>query len=355
MRAGGRTVRIVADRWGMASNERGPRMRLPHARLFRNVGRSADEIKVPPSPSLGITSLVRQTFRQADEDHLSAYAGDLAYRGLFATFLLLLFLLSLLGLFGATEVVTGLLIRLSLVMPGPVLTVLLDPLTANAKDGELRTAFTLGAVISILFALWGISSAFRSVMQAMNVMYKVREGRPAWKQYVISIGLSLLVAALMMSAGALIAFGEPIGERIAGAVGLGTMFHWTWLILQWPVLVSFVLLAFALVYYAAPDVQQEFRFITPGSVIGLVLWLLFTGFFLLFVNSLGDFSRIYGAVAGVAIHTWYMYYFAYILLLGAEINQVLEENTPGGKRAGQKAPHDRRSRLSRRVESIRRR
>jgi membrane protein len=324
-------------------------MRLPGARLVKKVERSADEIAVPPSPSLGISSLLRQTLKQAGEDHVAAFAAGLAFRGVFATFLLLLFLLSLLGLFGATDLVVKLLLRISTITPPAVMEMLREPLSANSEDQEVRRAFTLGAVISILAALWGISGAFRSVMQAMNVMYKVEEGRSAWKKYAISVGLSLAVAGLMITAGVLVAFGDPIGSRIAGPMGLGSAFHWAWLILQWPLLVSMVLLAFALVYYYAPDVQQQFRFITPGSLIGLALWLLFTLGFLLFVNGVGGFSRVYGTVAGVAIHMLYLYYFAYILLLGAEINQVVEQNTPGGKRAGEKAPEERKRRLRRKI------
>lgn len=319
-------------------------MRLPRVGLLRKAERAGDQIKVPPSPTLGAVTLLRQTLKQADEDNVSVFAAGLAYRGLFATFLALLFALSLLGLFSATEFVVRLLDRVSLVIPGPVMDLLRERLPNGEEGAGARRAFTLGAAVSILAALWGVAGAFRSVMQAMNVMYKVHESRPAWKRYAISVGLSLTVAALTGVASVLVVFGGPIGERVAGTVGLGRAFRWAWLVAQWPILVLFVLLAFALVYYYAPDVEQEFRFVSPGALIGLILWLLFTLLFLLFVNSFGVYNRVYGALAGVAIHMLYMYYLSYILLLGAEINQVVEENTPGGKREGEKVPGQRQHR-----------
>lgn len=311
-------------------------MRIPGSALVHKAMLTGDRVKIPPSPTLGVSTLVRLVTRHAEEDYVSAFAAGLAYRGIFASFLLLIFMLSLLGVFGATEQVTRLLDRVSIAMPPAVVDLIRDQIPTQASSTRVLTAFRLGAVVSILFALWGVASAFRSVMQAMNVMYKVRESRSVVRRFTISVLLSLSVAALMITAGILVVFGATIGERVARAVGLGPVFTWWWGVLQWPILIAFVLLAFALVYYFAPDVEQDFRFITPGSVIGLTLWLAFSLSFLLLVNNFGAYHRIYGALAGVAIHMLYMYYFAYILLLGAEINQVVEEHSPGGKQAGEK-------------------
>lgn len=312
-------------------------MRIASPRFISRLHHRGNRIKVPPSPSLGVVSLAREAIRQANADSLGIYAASLAYRGLFATFLLLILLVSLLGLFSATDLVGRLLDRVALGIPGPVLEMLRNQLP-GAEERGTRALLSVGAVASALAALWGVSSAFRSAMHAMNVMYKVREERPFWKRYAISIGLALAVTILTASAMILVVFGGSLGDSIADAAGLGALFSWTWNVIQWPILASFVLLAFALVYYYAPDVRQRFRFVTPGSLIGLCLWLGFSVLFLVFINVVGAYRRIYGAIAGVAIHTLYMYYFSYILLLGAEINQVVEEHTPGGKKAGEKAP-----------------
>lgn len=176
------------------------------------------------------------------------------------------------------------------------------------------------------------------MMEAMNVMYEVDEARPFWKVYGISVFLSLVVAVLLISALVLVVFGPQIAELVAGYVGFGNVFELLWIVVQWPVLVGVVLFAFALIYYFAPDVQQRFRYVSPGSISAVVLWLLFSLAFSLYVNNFGgeSYSASYGALAGVAILMLYIYYTSYILLLGAEMNQVIEEHIPEGKNEGEK-------------------
>jgi len=299
----------------------------------------ARRVKVPLAHNLDIVDLGTSAFKKAEEDYVGAFAAGLAYKGIFATFLFVVFLLSLLGVFRASDLVNTLLDRLSMAMPEAV-TVVIRSQVDNVRGQRSGSAFTLSAVVAVLAALWGISGAFRYAMQALNVMYKVRDRRPLWRQYLVSLLLSFAVTALTISAALLVAFGPGIGSRIGRIVGMGPLGRWTLNVLQWPVLIGLMLLAFALVYYYAPDVEQEFRFITPGSFIGVGLWLLFSMLFLLFVETLGTYNRLYGAVAGVAIHMFYMYYFSYILLFGAEINQIVEANHPDGKDPGERTADD---------------
>ncbi len=317
-------------------------MKIPGMGLLRKAESTGNEVEVPMTRRLGFVDFLKRTFKEAKEDHLSAFAGNLTYKGLFAIFPFMVFLISLLGIFRATELVNELLGRASKAMPREAVDLIGGPIR-QITQSKASGAFTVGAIISILFALWGVSGAFRSVMEAMNVMYEVEEGRPAWKKYLISILLSLGAAVLLISAVVLVVAGPGIGSRIADAVGLGAAFRWAWNILQWPVLISFVLLAFALVYYYAPDVKQQFRFVSPGSIIALVLWLVFSLLFSFYVNNFGSYNKSYGALAGVAILMLYMYYSAYILLFGAEMNQVIEEHAPGGKDEGEKVPPSERS------------
>jgi membrane protein len=302
---------------------------------------TGNEVTVPMTRRLGVVELVKQTVQQATQDHLSAYAGSLTYAGLFALFPFLAFLVSILGILQSTgvlnvqETVTELLTRAGSALPREAVALVEGQI---GKLAEARTgALSLGALVSILVALWGSSGAFRSAMEAMNVMYNVEEGRPLWKKYLTSVLLSIAVAALMLTAVVLVVFGPKIGEAVAGAVGLGTVFEWTWKVLQWPILVVFVLFAFALVYYYAPDVQQKFRFITPGSAIAVTIWLIFSLLFRTFVTA-DKYSATFGGLANVAVLLLYMYYSAYILLLGAEINQIIERHIPGGKEIGEKVP-----------------
>lgn len=313
-------------------------MKIPGIRLVKKAEQTGNEVDVPLTRGrLGLVDLLKRTFKEAGEDHLAAFAGNLTYKGLFALFPFFVFLLSLLGLFGSSELLPRLLDSASGVLPQGATTFLEDQLLTIA-DNKAKDTFTIGAIISILFALWGVSGAFRSVMEAMNVMYEVDEARPFWKVYGISIFLSLGVAVILISALVLVVFGPQLASLVAGIVGFGQVFEILWIVVQWPVLVCVVLFAFALIYYFAPDVEQRFRYVSPGSIVAVILWLLFSLAFSLYVNNFGgeSYSASYGALAGVAILMLYIYYTTYILLLGAEMNQVIEEHAPEGKNEGEK-------------------
>jgi membrane protein len=316
-------------------------VKIPGMRFVRKAERTGNEVEVPMAQNLGLVHFLKRTFKEASEDHLAAFAGNLTYKGLFALFPFFVFLLSLLGIFGAPDLLGQLLDRLSAVLPQDAAGFLEGQLVGIAQS-KAESAFTVGAIVSILLALWGVSGAFRSVMEAMNVMYEVEEGRPFWKMYAISIFLSLGVAALLLSALVLVVFGPQIGGAVANAVGLGSVFQTVWSVVQWPVLVFFVLLAFALVYYFAPDVEQRFKWVSPGSLLAVALWVLFSLAFSYYVNTIGgsSLSASYGSLASVIILLLYLYYTAYIVLLGAEMNQVIEEHIPEGKNEGEKSTNE---------------
>ena len=212
----------------------------------------------------------------------------------------------------------------------------------SITQSQAESAFTFGAIISIALALWGVSGAFRSVMEAMNVMYEVEEDRPFWKVYGLSIFMSLAVVVLLVGALVLVVFGESIGVAVADLVGLGSVFATVWSILQWPVVACVVLFAFSLIYYFAPAARQRFRWISPGSIIAFVFWLIFSLLFSLYASTFGgnSYNETYGSLAGVIVLMLYVYYSALIMLVGAEMNQVIEWHIPGGKDEGEKVPED---------------
>jgi len=297
------------------------------ARAEAGVEEINERVEMPMTRKLGVVDFFKETFKQMGEDHLGAFAGNLTYCGIFAIFPFLLFLISLLGIFHATALVDSLIKQASSTMPAEA-TKLTRDIAHSVTKSHSTGAFTVGAIISIGAALWGVSGACRAVMDAMNVMYDVKETRPTWKQYLIAILLSIGATALIVAALVLVVFGPALGGAIADRVGLGTAFAVAWIILQWPVLVAFVLLAFAAIYYFAPNVKQTFRFITPGSSIAVAVWLLFSLLFSLYVNNFGSYNKTYGTLAGVALLLLYMYYSAFFLLLGAEMNQVIEQHAP---------------------------
>ena len=314
-------------------------MKIPGMQILKKAEQKGNEAEVPMAENLGLVQFFKLTFKEVSEDHVMAFAGNLTYKALFAIFPFFTFLLSLLGLFNATGLVNTMLNRLSGVLPSSATTFIenqLIPITRSQAD----SAFTVGAIVSILLALWGVSGAFRSVMEAMNVMYEVEEDRPFWKQYGISIFISLAVIVLMLTALAIVVFGSAFGGGLADAVGLGSVFQAVWSIVQWPILACIVLFAFAVIYYFAPAAKQKWRWISPGSILAFVFWLAFSLLFSFYVGSFSSYNETYGSLAGVAILMLYLYYSAVIMLIGAEMNQVIEWHVPGGKDEGEKVPEE---------------
>jgi membrane protein len=316
-------------------------MKIPGMRLIKRAESKGNEVEVPVAENLGLVDFFKLTYKEMNEDHVMAFAGNLTYKGLFAVFPFFTFLLSLLGLFDATDLVNTMVDELSGVAPQSA-TEFIEGQLLSITQSQAESAFTIGAIISILLALWGVSGAFRSVMEAMNVMYEVEEDRPFWKVYGLSIFMSLAVVVLLVGALILVIFGESIGVRVADLVGLGAVFATLWSIVQWPVVALVVLFAFALIYYFAPAAKQRFRWISPGSIVAFVFWLAFSLLFSLYASTFGgdSYNETYGSLAGVIILMLYVYYSALIMLVGAEMNQVVEWHIPGGKNEGEKIPED---------------
>jgi membrane protein len=313
-------------------------VQIPGKKIVEKAEEKGNEVAIPRTERLGLVDFFKLTFKEVGEDHVAAFAGNLTYKVIFAIFPFFTFLLSLLGLFNATSLVTDMIDALRGVLSRPAIDLIerqLIPLT----ESQAESAFTFGAIFSILLALWGVSGAFRSIMEAMNVMYEVEEDRPAWKLYGTSIFMSLAVVVLMVTAFGLVVFGEPIARTVAEAVGLGSIFTAVWGIVQWPILACVVLLTFALIYFFAPAAKQRFSWISPGAVLAFVFWLLFSLAFSFYASNSGA-SSTYGSLAGVIIFMLYVYYSAFIMLIGAEMNQVIEWHIPGGKDEGDKEPEE---------------
>jgi membrane protein len=314
-------------------------MKIPGKQLLKRAEQKGNQAEVPLARGLGLVDFFKLTFKEVSEDHVSAFAGNLTYKTLFAIFPFFTFLLSLLGLFNATSLVNDMIDFLSGVMPGSA-TQFIKTQLLSITQSQAESAFTLGAIISIALALWGVSGAFRSIMEAMNVMYEVEEDRPFWKVYGLSIFMSLAVIILMLSAFGMVVFGGSVGGGLAGVIGLGNVFETVWSIVQWPIVACIVLFTFALIYYFAPAAKQKFTWISPGAVLAFAFWLLFSLLFSFYVGNFGTYSASYGSLAGVIILMLYTYYSALIMLIGAEMNQVIEWHIPGGKDEGEKIPEE---------------
>jgi membrane protein len=314
-------------------------MKIPGMQILKRAEQKGNQAEVPVAENLGLVEFFKLTFKEVSEDHVMAFAGNLTYKALFAIFPFFTFLLSLLGIFNAEDLVNTMLNKAQGVLPPGAFRFVENQLLSITQS-QAESAFTFAAIISILLALWGVSGAFRSVMEAMNVMYEVEEDRPAWKKYAISIFISLAVIALMLSALVIVVFGSTLGGGLAEVVGLGSVFQTVWSIVQWPILAFVVLFAFAVVYYFGPAAKQKWRWISPGSVLAFFFWLVFSVLFSFYVGNFGSYNETYGSLAGVILLMLYLYYSAVIMLIGAEMNQVIEWHIPDGKDEGEKVPED---------------
>ncbi len=298
------------------------------------VGRAEHELnskKVPQTKGrLGFAELVRRTMKEVGDDHVMAFAGNLTYHAVLAIFPFAIFVLSVLFLAGQEQLLTDAIANLQ--SSGALSSGAADVITqqvdriAESQPGALG----FGLVLAILTALWAVSGAMRSVMEAMNVMYEVEETRGFVKRYLTSIVLSLLVAALFVVALGLVVVGPSV------AAELGDIGRWAWLVLQWPVVLALVLLGIALLYYVAPDVDQDWKWVSQGSIVATVLWLVFSLVFSAYVNNFGSYNETYGTLAGAIVLLLYAFYTSFIVLFGAELNQVIEDAAPDGKDEGER-------------------
>ncbi len=283
-----------------------------------------------PGKGMGWKELAVAVKNELTRDYLTDWAAAVTYSGVMALFPFLLFLLALASLFITPDQAESLVNQLSKVAPQEVTKIVGDRIRAIASEGR-GGLLTVGAVV----ALWSASSGMAEVQRALNIVYGVREERPFWKARGIALLMTLLTGALAIVA-ALVAIASP---ALASAIGgpIGTLMVW----LRLPTAGLLMMLLWAVLYYALPDVEQEFKFITPGSVMGVIVWVIASWGFSLYVSSFGKYEATYGSVGGIIVMLLWMWISSVVLLLGAEVNAVIEHKSEEGKRAGAKRLADR--------------
>ena len=273
----------------------------------------------------------RRTFTAFMKDDCMGLAQQVAYSSLLAFFPAVAFLVGALGLFHLFGDVKSL---LDPIAPSGVIKFIIG-LQKDSKGGTSAAAFLIG----FFGAVWAASGAMTSVIKAVNRAYDRQETRPFWK--VRGIAILLVVTSGITTAGIflLIIVGGSLGDAIARKAGLGGAFQLVWGIARWPAAFSAILLFFGLVYYLAPNNgQRSWKWITPGSVVGGLLWLLLSGLFALYVTFAGNYTKTYGTIASGVILLLWLNYSAFALLFGAELNAELDRQADiraaGGDNAG---------------------
>lgn len=264
-------------------------------------------------------------------DNVLGYAAQLAYYFLFSVFPFFIFLAALLPYIPAPGLIEEIMALVNQLMADEAAAII----EQNVRDLVTRPRGGLLS-FSILLALFLASNAVAAMADALNHAYGVTESRPFWKVRGIAILLTLVLAALLIASMLLLIFGPELGGFLAGQVGLGPEFAYFWDLIRWPIVVILLMVGVAIVYYFAPDVEQDWRWITPGSVVAVLAWIGGSLAFRYYVERFGEYNATYGSLGAIIVLLTWMYLTGFFLLLGGEINAEVEHGAPGGKKQGEK-------------------
>ncbi|GIZ51631.1 YihY/virulence factor BrkB family protein [Noviherbaspirillum aridicola] len=281
----------------------------------------------------GFFEVARAALRNFIDDDMSTHASAMAYQVLFSIFPFVIFLIALLGFLRVPQFFDWLRQHAEMLVPQQAMP------QVNQVIGELQQQQGGLLSIGVLLALWTASAAVRAVINALNVAYDVRETRPAWKLYPLSVFYTLGLAVLLISAAVLLVVGPQFMQWLAHQVGLEQLFVTLWAWVRWPAALVLMMLALAILYWAAPNVSHRFRLITPGAAVAVVVWILASLAFDYYVRSFADYNATYGSLGAIVVLLLYFFLSAAVLLFGAEINAVVERHARDDKNVPQETLH----------------
>src|SRR6266498_2481974 len=304
------------------SERRGPTGQM--GRAGADGGTGSTEAQKPDRPSqLGAghwRGAVKRTVAEYRVDNLSDWAAALTYYAVLSIFPALLVLVSAIGLAGhsATQ---SLLDNLGQLAPGSVRQVL-GTAISNLQNSQ-RSAGVL-VVVSLLVALWSASGYIAAFMRASNAIYDVPEGRPVWKTVPIRIAVTVVMLVLLSASAVAVVITGGLADRVGRVIGIGSTAVTIWNIAKWPVLLVIVSFMFALLYWASPNARQGFRWVTPGGVLAVAVWVVASAAFAFYVANFSSYNKTYGSLAGVIVFLVWLWISNLAILLGAELNAELE-------------------------------
>ena len=263
----------------------------------------------------------RAAFTEARRDDVPGMAAEMAYHFLFALFPFAIFLAALAGtvgrLVGEDRLFAALLAEVYAALPAATTQAVREPLDAVIRE-QRGGALSLGVAVALAWASIGVAT----IMKAFNRAYGVEETRPVLRKKLAELGLTAVLGVLLVGGFALLVFGGALGQWLAERIGLGRPFRLGWALLRLPLALAGVSLGLALLYWKGPNVRQEFRWLTPGSLLTSLAWALGTGAFGLYVRVVGarSYGQFYGPLVGLILFLLYLYLTSVVLLLGAALN-----------------------------------
>jgi membrane protein len=261
-----------------------------------------------------------RTLREFKADNLTDWAAALTYYGVLAIFPAVIALISIVGLIGHSA--TGPLINnLGKLAPGTARQVFTSAIQGLEKS---RSAAGVLFVVGILGALWSASSYVAAFMRASNAIYDVGEGRPFWLTYPVRLAVTIVMVLLLTSGALAVVVTGGLAGQVGKLLGIGGSAVTVWDIAKWPVLLLVVSIMFSILYWASPNVKQPgLRWLTPGGLFAVAVWVLASALFALYVANFGSYNKSYGALAGVIIFLVWLWITNVAILLGAELNAEL--------------------------------
>jgi membrane protein len=275
--------------------------------------------------------IFKRTAVEVMADNCLGLAAQLAYYFFLALFPALLFLVAIISFMPVSGLLDAITAMLARVAPGEVLKIVQEQIAKIAND-KSTGLLTLG----MLGTLWSTSSGMTAIVDTLNQAYDIQESRPWWKVRVLAIGLTIALAIFIVSSLTLVLVGPTLAEKAAVWAHMGPAFTWSWKILQWPVVFALVTLGIAIIYYFAPDAEQEWVYITPGSVLATILWLIISLAFKFYIANFTSYTATYGIIGGAIVLMLWFYVSALAVLVGAELNAEIEHASPYGKDPGEK-------------------
>jgi membrane protein len=302
-------------------------------------GRGADNGQAPDSPSdLGGTSkkdTLKRTFKEFSADNITDWAGALTYYGVLAVFPAIIALVSIVGLVGSSAT-DSLLENVGELAPGPAKDILTSAIENLASSkGAAGIAFIVGLVLS----LYSASSYISAFTRASNDIYDVEEGRPIWKLKPQQIAIALVLIVMLVGIAVAVTLSGPLAKEAGKVIGVGDSAVMIWDFAKIPLILLMVSFLFAFLYWAAPNVKQPgFKFISPGGIVALVIWIVASLLFAFYVASFASYNKTYGALGGVIAFLVWIWLTNIAILFGAEFNSELQRSQR--RAAGEAAPLD---------------
>jgi membrane protein len=296
------------------------------ARTTGGAGQPDPSPEEQPTSPLGLDKrswkgVLRRAMREYKEDALSDWAAALTYRAILALFPGLLVLVSIVGLLGS-DTSANLLDNLQKNAPASVRGTI-NTIFENVQNNH-GAAGIIG-ILSLLLALWSASGYVAAFMRASNNIYDILEGRPIWKTAPIRLGLTIFLVIVVILAAGIAVLSGGIARDVGNVVGLGSTAVTVWNIAKWPFLLVVAILALALLFWAAPNAKQaNFKWITPGGLLTVIVWVAASAGFAVYVANFGSYNKTYGSLAGIVVFLIWLWISNIALLLGAEFDAELQ-------------------------------